>query len=309
MSNTKLKIISDNPVPRSPERAALAETTARRDSMAWEIQDAKSAWSKALEYCADAESKPEKARASNEQISVDSYIAAVSAGGICEAAPAVDIRQLEQELEHWQLMTGACLARVNELERLADFVPVQSKVEAVIKSEADVLGLLDGFEALRGELDRRLSVLSWLHCNQLIKEDDLPAVASAIASCYVLPRDEDAVRTWREAVKALASDADFEITEGEIMSTSSTTISVAGVAQNVGPLSANTYMSFSNGGADDPIIVSVNGLPASLTNGVKIIGTVLVTPRVQIRGYGLLSRATHFRSGRLHKQVLTITYS
>ena len=44
----------------------------------------------------------------------------------------------------------------------------------------------------------------------------------------------------------------------------STTIAVAGVAQNVGPLSANTFSSFSNGGSDDPIIVSVNGPPASL---------------------------------------------
>jgi hypothetical protein len=205
---TNLKLATSNPVPRSPERAALADVIARRDAMAREIKDAKSAWEKALEYCADAECILEKARASNEQISVDSYIAAVSAGGICEAAPSVDIRQLEQELEHWQLMTGACLARVKELENAEQLIPVQTRVEAVIRAEADVSALLDGFEQMRAELDRRLSILTWLHTGGLVKDDDLQAVKDAIASCYVFPRDEDAVRNWREAVKALEHDSD-----------------------------------------------------------------------------------------------------
>ena len=68
--------------------------------------------------------------------------------------------------------------------------------------------LLDGFEELRAELDRRLSILTWLHTGRLIHDEYLEAVKSAIASCYVLPRDEDAVTEWRKAVAVLENDAD-----------------------------------------------------------------------------------------------------
>ena len=59
-----------------------------------------------------------------------------------------------------------------------------------------------GFEELRDELDRRLSILTWLHTGRLVKEDDIEAVKSAIAGWYVLPRDEAVVDAWRKAVKA-----------------------------------------------------------------------------------------------------------
>ena len=94
------------------------------------------------------------------------------------------------------------------------------------------------------------------------------------------------------------------------MTTYSTTITRGGVAQNVGPLSANTYMSFSNGGTTDPIIVSVNGLPASLTNGVKIIGTVLVDATGNNSGlWPALAGNVFSIWAPLTNQVLTITYS
>ncbi len=93
------------------------------------------------------------------------------------------------------------------------------------------------------------------------------------------------------------------------MSTSSTTISVAGVAQDVGPLSASSYMSFSNGGAVDPIIVSVNGLPASLTNGVKIIGTMRVDPNGNNSGIWPALAGNSFSIwAPSSNMVLTVTY-
>ena len=61
---------------------------------------------------------------------------------------------------------------------------------------------------MRAELDRRLSVLTWLQSGRLIRDEYLEAVKSAIASCYVLPRDEGAVDAWRKAVAELENDAD-----------------------------------------------------------------------------------------------------
>ena len=42
-------------------------------------------------------------------------------------------------------MEAATHERVRELENAALHIPVQSKVEAVIRAEADVSALLDGF--------------------------------------------------------------------------------------------------------------------------------------------------------------------
>ena len=93
MSNAKLKIISDNPAPRSPERAALADTLARRDSMARDIKAARSAWEKSLEHRADAEDRLAKARAGAEQISLDEYIQAVAADDACGQVSKYEIER------------------------------------------------------------------------------------------------------------------------------------------------------------------------------------------------------------------------
>ena len=169
-----------------------------------------------LEHRADAEERLEKARAGAEALNLDAYIAAVNADDACGqvkavSAPSVDTHRLENDVERWTFTEAACLTRVKELERLADFVLIEPKIDAVVRAEADVHSLLDGFEELRAELDRRLSILTWLHTGRLIKEDDVEAVKSAIASCYVLPRDEVAVDAWRKAVKELENDADVRV--------------------------------------------------------------------------------------------------
>jgi hypothetical protein len=212
-----LKLATSNQSPRTHERAALADTLARRDAAVREIQAAPAAEEKAREHRYDAECKLERAKAVNAHaLDVSAFVRAVDADDICEQVKAVavssaDIRQLEQDYERWQLMEAATHERVRELENAALHIPVQSKVEAVIRAEADVSALLDGFESLRAELDRRLSVLTWLHCGGLVGDDDLQAVKDAIASCYQFTRDEGAVRDWREAVAALASDADTQL--------------------------------------------------------------------------------------------------
>jgi hypothetical protein len=90
----------------------------------------------------------------------------------------------------------------------------------------------------------------------------------------------------------------------------STTITTGGVAQYVNALGASTSMSFSNGGASDPIIVSVNGLPASLTNGVRVIGTMLVDATNHNPGiWGALSNNAFSIWAPVTNQPLTITYS
>ena len=146
----------------------------------------------------------------------DEYIQAVAADDTgaqvkSVAVSSADIRQLEQDYERWQLMEAACRERVKELENAEQFIPVQTRVEAVIKSEADVHSLLAGFEELRSELDRRLSILTWLHTGRLVKDEDLEAVKSAIASCFVLPRDEAAVDAWRKAVAALETNYETKL--------------------------------------------------------------------------------------------------
>ena len=181
-----------------------------------EIQSAQAAEEKAREHRYDAECKLERAKASNEALCLDEYIQAVAADDTgaqvkSVAVSSADIRQLEQDYERWQLMEAACRERVKELENAEQFIPVQTRVEAVIKSEADVHSLLAGFEELRSELDRRLSILTWLHTGRLVKDEDLEAVKSAIASCFVLPRDEAAVDAWRKAVAALETNYETKL--------------------------------------------------------------------------------------------------
>ncbi len=210
-----LKLASTNQSPRSQERAALADTLARRNAAKRELQSAQAAEEKAREYRYDAECKLERAKASNEALCLDEYIQAVAADDTGAQVKAVvssaDIRQLEQDYEHWELMQAACHERVRELETAERYILIEPRIDAVIRAGADVLSLLDGFESLRAELDRRLSVLTWLQSCRLVRDEDLEAVKSAIASCFVLPRDEGAIDAWRKAVKELETDADTQL--------------------------------------------------------------------------------------------------
>jgi hypothetical protein len=210
----KPQLVSTNATPRSSERGALADVIARREAAKREIQSAQAAEEKAREYRYGIECELERAKADTElAVDVGAYVAAVATGDVCEQVKSVavsgaDIRQLENDYERWQLMEAACRERVKELENAALHIPVQSKIDAVIRAEADVRSLLADFEEMRAELDRRLSILTWLHSTQLVKDEDVPFVKDAISSCYQFTRDDSAVREWREAVKALENDAD-----------------------------------------------------------------------------------------------------
>jgi hypothetical protein len=73
----------------------------------------------------------------------------------------------------------------------------------------NVDALLDGFEPLWTEVNRRLSILSWLHGNRRIKDEDVKKVFSAIR--FQLETDDAALNEWRKAVAALQSDPDKEL--------------------------------------------------------------------------------------------------
>ena len=217
MASPKLQLASTNQSPRSPERAALADVIARRDAAKREIQSAQAAEEKAREHRYSVECELEKAKADTGlAVDVGAYVAAVAADDTGAQVKVVsvssaDIRQLENDYERWQLMEAACHARVRELENAEQYIPIYTRVEAIIRAEADVRGLLDGFEELRGELDRRLSVLTWLHCGQLVKDEDVPFVKDAISSCYQFTRDEVAVAEWRKAVKELETNCETKL--------------------------------------------------------------------------------------------------
>jgi hypothetical protein len=179
-----------------------------------EIENAKAAHAKAREHRYDAQCRLEKARADAElAMSVDAYIAAVSSGDIAEqlkaaAGPSDSIERLEHNVERWQMTEAACSARVTELERDERHFPIyaQRHIDEVIKAEADIDALLDGLEPMWTEVNRRLSVLSWLHGNRRIKDEDVKRVFAAIR--YNLIEDSAAVDVWRKATKALQNDAD-----------------------------------------------------------------------------------------------------
>jgi hypothetical protein len=212
-----LKLAFSDPPPRSPERQALADIIARRNALAREIEAAQAAHAKAREHRYDAQCHLEKARADAElAMSVDAYIAAVSSGDIAEelkaaAGPSDSIERLEHDAERWKLTEAACRARVVELERDERYFPIyaQRHIDDVVKSEVDIGVLLDGFESLWTELNRRLSILSWLHGNRRIKDDDVKRVFAAIK--YNLIEDSAAVDAWRKAIETLQNDADAGI--------------------------------------------------------------------------------------------------
>jgi hypothetical protein len=216
---TPLKLASSVPPPRSPERQALADLIERRNALCVEIENAKAALRKAREHRYDSQCRLEKALADSElAMSADAFIAAVSSGDIAEelkavAGPSDNIDHLERDIERWQNTETACKQRVSELERDERYFPIyaQGKIDDVIKVEANIDALLDGFEPLWTEVNRRLSVLSWLHGNRRIKDEDVKKVFSAIR--YNLIEDSEAVNEWRRAIAELAQNPDARIPE------------------------------------------------------------------------------------------------
>jgi hypothetical protein len=144
-------------------------------------------------------------------MSVDAFIEAVSSGDDvaqleAAAGPSDSIERLERDVERWQNTETACKQRAAELERDARCFPVyaQRHIDDVIKTEVDIDVLLDGFEPLWAEVNRRLSILSWLHGNKRIKDEDVQRVFAAIR--YNLIEDSAAVDAWRRSIEALQND-------------------------------------------------------------------------------------------------------
>jgi hypothetical protein len=170
---TSLKLAFSDPPPRSPERQALADIIERRNALCVEIENANAALRKAREHRYDSQCRLEKAQADAElAMSADAFIAAVSSGDIAEelkaiAGPSDNIDHLERDIERWQNTETACRARVAELERDERYFPIyaQGKIDDVIKTEANVSALLDGLDEMWTEVNRRLTILSWLHGN------------------------------------------------------------------------------------------------------------------------------------------------
>jgi hypothetical protein len=208
---------SDPPPPRSPERQALADIIERRNALMREIENANAAHVKARAHRYDAQCCLEKARADSEAATdIDSFIEAVSSGDVAKqlkaaAGPSDSIERLERDVERWQNTETACRARATELERDAQCFPVyaQRHIDDVIKTEANVSALLNGFEEMWSEINRRLSILSWLHGNKRIKDEDVQRVFAAIR--YNLIEDSAAVDAWQRAIAELARDADTRL--------------------------------------------------------------------------------------------------
>jgi len=111
----------------------------------------------------------------------------------------------------WSRTEEACKQRVIELERHAQYAPVhtQTQIDEVIKGEANVDALLNNFEPLWADINRRLTILKLLHGNRRLKDDDMGRVSSAIK--HELATDYAAVDAWRRAIDELARDADAEL--------------------------------------------------------------------------------------------------
>jgi hypothetical protein len=214
---TSLKLAFSDPPPRSPERQALADIIERRDMLAREIENANAALRKAHDYRYDSQRRLEKTQADAElAMSADAFIAAVSSGDIAEelkaiAGPSDSIDHLERDIERWQMTEAACKQRIAELERDERYFPVyvQRHVDDIIRAEVNVDALLDGFEPMWTEVNRRLSILSWLHGNRRVKDDDVKKVFSAIR--FQLETDDAALNEWRRAIAELARNPEAEL--------------------------------------------------------------------------------------------------
>jgi cell division septum initiation protein DivIVA len=214
MANPNLKLATSDPPPRSPERTALAEIIERRDMLAREIEAAQAALRKAHDYRMDAQGCLERAQADAElAMSADAFIEAVRSGDEAEqskvaAGPSDSIDHLEHDVERWQRTEESCRQRVAEMERDSRYFPiyVQKPIDEIIKAEVDVSTLLDGLDEMWIEVNKRLSILSWLHRNKRIKDEDVPKAFAAIR--FQLETDDAAVDVWRKAIKALQNDAD-----------------------------------------------------------------------------------------------------
>jgi hypothetical protein len=217
MANPHIKLATSDPPPRSPERAALADIITRPNVVVREIEAAQAAHAKAREHRYDAQCALEKARADADAATdIDSFIEAVSSGDIAEqlkaaAGPSDSIERLEHDVERWQMTEAACSARVTELERDERYFPIyaQGKIDEVIRAEVDVEALLEGFEPLWAEVNKRLSVLTYLHGGRRLKDADMKRVFAAIR--YQLETDHAAVDVWRKAIETLQNDADAEL--------------------------------------------------------------------------------------------------
>jgi hypothetical protein len=212
-----LKLAFSDPPPRSPERTALADILARRDALMREIEAAQAALRKAHDYRYDSQRRLEKAQADAElAMSADVFIEAVRSGDVAEqskvaAGPSDSIEHLERDVERWQRTEEACRQRIAEMERDARYFPIyaQRHIDDVIRAEANVDALLEGFEPMWTEVNKRLSVLKYLHGNRRLGEEDMSKAFAAIR--YNLIEDSAAVDAWRQVVKNLMQNADAEL--------------------------------------------------------------------------------------------------
>jgi hypothetical protein len=111
----------------------------------------------------------------------------------------------------WSRTEEACKQRVTELERDAQYFPVyaQRHIDEVIKTEVDIDVLLAGFESLWDEVNRRLSILTFLHRSRRLREEDMSKAFAAIR--HNLIEDSAAVDAWRRAIETLQNDPDAEL--------------------------------------------------------------------------------------------------
>ena len=207
----------------NPTRVALAEAIAARKAAEQAVEASANGEARAFDKLIDARQALRALKEQPVDDGADAFIAALSAGGdadvIALSRPASDRaaqeRALTEEIEAWQgaraELAKATAARREAVSR-AEFRVSQKALEVVRSSNAAVT-LLEGLEAMQGEVARRRSALHFLKMHDLLSDDAKERVAALLVQD--MSGDVRRSNPWSLALSELAKDASAKLPEGE----------------------------------------------------------------------------------------------
>ena len=223
MSKPAMRLVDATSPPRTPERESLAEAIARHAEATNRLAAVQAARERTEQARRDAKEAIAKATAGVEQAKIDAAAQLVGSapGALSVKAARAALTDCEDALEAAIEAGGILVTTEKEAADEVEWAQTALKkcVGAVVKSEANVGQLLKEAEAAQAELINKRIVLRHLFNNDLVAEQEQPAVRTFMLFQNTLPvgrgqlehgnfDKHPAADPYKRAIEALRTDAD-----------------------------------------------------------------------------------------------------
>ncbi len=215
---------------RSEARTALAQAINERVAAIANLNDARSAASKAAEHVYDARKKLEELRETNVTPASSAAVIAGLASGSLDVLeldrPRAELRAkieaAEAELNAWQSARKVAEEAVPVRERAVEWVErnLRSAAIAVLRESVPVAQLADELDKLQEEVIARRLALKYLWLHDALPADNKERVEHLLNSPSMLPLanftppefvNHPTTKTWENALTNLMTNADANL--------------------------------------------------------------------------------------------------